>query len=190
MKTLLIVVMCVVFGMGCARVKVGGSKEPIKVDISMRLDIYQHVVKDIDDIESIVSGSESKPGQKAPQSRIGLFIGTAFAQESEFGPEVQQAALNRRDRRSALVSWQEKGVVGENKSGLVEIRGAADSSVQALVAAENQDRMIIYKAVAEKNGTSVENVQKLYAVRLQNDAPTGTPIEVANESGGYTWRVK
>ncbi|KPK98302.1 MAG: hypothetical protein AMJ95_04900 [Omnitrophica WOR_2 bacterium SM23_72] len=190
MKTYLTVILCIVFGMGCARVKVEGPKEPIKVDISMRLDIYQHVAKDIDDIESIVSGSESKPEEKAPQSRRGVFIGTAFAQESELGPEVQQAALNRRDRRPALVSWQEKGVLGENKSGLIVIKGAADSSVQALVDAENKDRMVIYQAVAEKNRTSVEEVQKLYAKRLQTDAPTGTPIEVVNEDGSSQWRIK
>ncbi len=190
MKMFLIVILCVVFSMGCARVKVGGSKEPIKVDISMRLDIYQHVAKDIDDIESIVSGSESKPAEKAPQSRLDWFISTAFAQESELGPEVQQAALSRRDRRPQLVSWQEKGVLGENRSGLVEMRGAADSSVQALANAENQDRMVIYEAVARKNGTSVEEVQKLYAKRLQNDAPSGTPIEVVNEDGSSQWRTK
>lgn len=190
MKTFFIVTLCVVFGMGCARVRVEGPKEPIKVDISMRLDIYQHVAKDIDDIESIVSGSESKPAEKTPQGRLGLFIGTAFAQESELGPEVQQAALSRRDRRSQLVSWQEKGVLGENKSGLLELKGPADSSVQVLADAENKDRMVIYEAVAKKNGTSVEEVQKLYAKRLQSDAPSGTPIEAANESGSYEWRNK
>ena len=41
---------------GCASVQVNAPKEPIKMDISMRLDVYQHVVKDIDDIESIVAG--------------------------------------------------------------------------------------------------------------------------------------
>ena len=51
--------------------------------------------------------------------------------------------------------------------------------------------MIIYQAVANKNNTSVEEVQKMYSKRLQNDAPSGTPIEVLNEStGAYEWRVK
>jgi len=31
---------------GCAKVQVQAPKEPIKVDISMRLDVYQHVEKD------------------------------------------------------------------------------------------------------------------------------------------------
>lgn len=190
MKTTLILILCVVFGLGCARVKVGGSQEPIKVDISMRLDIYQHVAKDIDDIESIVSGGEGQPVKKAPQSRFHLFVATAFAQDADLSPEVEQAALSRRERRPELVFWQERRVLGENKSGLVEIRGSADTSVEALVSAENKDRMVIYGAIAEKNGTSVEEVQKLYAKRLQSDAPSGTPIEVVNEDGSSQWRTK
>ncbi|MDD5729736.1 MAG: hypothetical protein PHN57_01210, partial [Candidatus Omnitrophica bacterium] len=50
----------VILVLGCARVRVEAPKEPIKVDISMRLDIYQHVTKDINDIENIVTGSEGK----------------------------------------------------------------------------------------------------------------------------------
>jgi len=189
-KIILVVMLFLSFSLGCARVKVEGSKEPIKVDISMRLDIYQHVAKDIDDIESIVSGTQPKPAKQGTQSRINLFVGTAFAQDSGLSPEVEQAALRRKDRRPELASWQEKGALGENKSGLVEIKWPVDASIEALVKTENKDRMVIYEAVAEKNGTSVEEVQKLYAKRLQDDAPSGTPIEAANETGNYVWRIK
>ncbi|MFH1458442.1 MAG: DUF1318 domain-containing protein [Candidatus Omnitrophota bacterium] len=189
-KTILVAMLFLSFSLGCARVKVEGSKEPIKVDISMRLDIYQHVAKDIDDIESIVSGTQAKPEKQDTQSSINLFVGTAFAQDSGLSPEVEQAALRRKDRRSELASWQEKGALGENKSGLVEIKGPVDASIEALVKTENKDRMVIYEAVAEKNGTSTEAVQKLYAKRLQDDAPSGTPIEAANETGNYVWRIK
>jgi len=82
---------------------------------------------------------------------------------------VEQAAYNRRDRKPQLTSLEESGVVSENKSGLVEIKGAADSSVKALVDAENNDRMIIYKAIAAKNGISVEEVQEMYAKKLAGE---------------------
>jgi uncharacterized protein YdbL (DUF1318 family) len=192
LKVILIFTSCIFILLGCARVRVEAPKEPIKVDISMRLDIYQHVAKDIDDIENIVSGQEAKPAKKDTQGSLNLFIATCFAQDSALSPEVEQAALRRKDRRSELISWQEKGILGENSSGLLEIRARAkaDTSLEALVKAENKDRKIIYEAVAEKNGTSVEEVQKLYAKRLQNDAPGGTPIEVLNEVGKYEWRNK
>jgi uncharacterized protein YdbL (DUF1318 family) len=175
---------------------VQAPKDPIKVDITMRLDVYQHVQKDIDDIESIVSGAKpadtEKSATKDNQSLLGCFLSDAYAEDG-LSPAVQQAALSRRGRLSDLASWESKGVIGENKLGLVEIRnaGAADSSVGQLVQAENSNRMVIYQSIAQKNGTSVEEVQKMYAQRLQNDASPGTPIEVVNESTGNSeWKIK
>lgn len=177
---------------GCARVQVEGPKEAIKVDISMRLDIYQHVSQDIDEIENIVSGGQPVPATPSGQSlRRGFFCSRAYAQEG-LSPEVEQAAVRRRDRRPQLAAWQQQGVVGENKDGLAEIRDPSrqDAGLAALVAAENGDRMIIYRAVAQKNNTSVEQVQRLYAERLQNDAPAGTPVETPAGPGIFQWKIK
>jgi uncharacterized protein YdbL (DUF1318 family) len=70
---------------------------------------------------------------------------------------------------------------------MLEIRnpGNADSAAAEIVNAENSDRAIIYNAIANKNGTSVADVEKLYAKRLQSDAPSGAPIQT--ESG---WQNK
>jgi uncharacterized protein YdbL (DUF1318 family) len=170
-------------GLGCARVRVEAPKEPIKVDISMRLDIYQHVQSDINDIENMVSGKDK-------QSLLEYFTATAFAQGS-LPAEVEQAAGRRKDRKAEIVSWQAKMAIGENKMGLLEVRGAVFAGVSDLVSRENSDRMVIYREVARKNGASVEEVQKLYAKRLQSDAPAGTPIEVLDAATGrYQWKVK
>jgi len=40
MRILLSLMMFLAVGLGCARVSVQAPKDPIKVDISMRLDIY------------------------------------------------------------------------------------------------------------------------------------------------------
>lgn len=195
MRTVIFLIFCAVLvgfiGWGCAHVKVEAPKEPIKVDISMRLDIYQHVEKDIDEIEDIVSGNKEKPKTKDNESKV-EFIGIAYAQEG-FRPEVEEAALRRRDRRSELASWQENGIIGENRLGLVEIRApkGIGPSLDAMVKEENNDRMIIYQALAEKNSVSVEEIQRIYAKRLQGDASSGTPIEIFNEATGrYEWRTK
>jgi len=192
MKIISILMLSLILSLGCARVRVEAPKEPIKVDISMRLDIYQHVQKDINSIEDIVSGSKEKPKSGNNNSSLNYFIANAYAQEG-LSPEVEQAALRRKDRRAELAPWEEKGVVGENSQGLVEIRnsGSATADLEQLVKAENEDRMTIYQAVAKKNGTSVDDVQKLYAKRLQSDAPPGTPIEVLNStSGNFEWVIK
>jgi uncharacterized protein YdbL (DUF1318 family) len=92
-----------------------------------------------------------------------------------------------------LVAGLQKGVAGENSLGLVVIRAsdAADAALKELVSAENSDRMVIYQAVSQKNNASIEEVQKLYAKRLQDDASIGTPIEALNQaSGAYEWSIK
>ena len=84
-------------------------------------------------------------------------------------------------------------MIGENRKGLVDIRNAAeaDGEAEQIVNGENSDRKIIYQAVAKKNGSSVEEVEKLYAKRLQGDAPRGTPIEVLSDAdGSYAWKIK
>jgi uncharacterized protein YdbL (DUF1318 family) len=189
MKTGLIVVGALILILGCARVSVQAPKDPIKVDISMRLDIYQHIKNDIDDIESLVTGSSEKTKGQGSHNFLNILVTEAYADQG-LSPVVEEAALRRRDRYSKLMALQMKGTIGENKSGLVEIR-LADSSLKDLVNAENNDRMVIYQAVAQKNGSSVQEVQKLYAQRLQSDAVAGTPIEVLNSSTGlYEWKIK
>jgi len=184
MKFLLILLLVATFSLGCAKLQVGGAKEPIKVDIAMRLDIYQHVEKDIDAIESIVK-EDKKEADK--QSLLGVLVSEVYAQEA-LSPEVEEAALRRKGRLVELSSLEAAGVIGENKNGLVEVKGVqgADSSASQIIDEENADRMLIYQALAKRNGTSVEEVQRLYAKRLQLDAPLGTPVEDPDGK----WEVK
>jgi uncharacterized protein YdbL (DUF1318 family) len=192
MRLFFLLITALIFVLGCARVRVEAPKEPIKVDISMRLDIYQHVEKDINDIESIVSGSKSPASKSDKNSGRMLFSGIAYAQEG-LSTEVESAALKRKGRLASLSSLEEKGIVGEGKDGLVVLRSPdkADSAAKMIISEENTDRMIIYKALAQKNSTSLAEVQKLYAKKLQGNAPAGTPIEVLEESTGKNvWKTK
>jgi len=185
-------VACIVAILGCARVSVEAPKEPIKMDISMRLDIYQHIEKDIDAIENIVSGSKAAPKDAGKQSFLSGFLSCAYAQGA-LAPEVEQAAVRRRDRLQELSSLEAQGIVGEGQTGLAEVRDAARGAGRTaeLVRAENEDRMVIYRSVAQNNSTSVEEVQKIYAQKLQAAAPSGTPIEAfVASSGTYQWQKK
>lgn len=185
-----VILLVALIALGCARIQVQAPKDPIKVDISMRLDVYQHVTQDIDDIESIVSGKGA--AAVGPQSRLPSLAGIAYAEEG-MSSDMEQAAMRRRDRRGQIASLQAQGILGENRRALVVVRkaGSSTESTEALVRSENQDRQTIYKSIATKNGTSVEEVQKLYAKRLQQDAPAGTPIEIVDGSTGkFSWITK
>lgn len=193
MKRMVVVIgMSIVVFLGCARVRVEAPKEPIKVDVSMRIDVYQHVQKDIDAIEDIVSGSSKEKVASDQHSRFKFFVGVAYAQE-ELNPSVQEAALRRKERLTDLYLLMKQGIIGENKAGLVEIvdESRADAPMKSLVADENSDRMVIYKELAQKNNASVDDIQKVYTSRLQNDAPPGTLIEIYNNaSSSYEWKKK
>ena len=187
MKTISILVVGLISLFGCASVKMVAPKEPIKLDVSMRMDIYQHMQNDINDIENKVAGPVANPAAKTNKTSLGSFlrgfITDAYAEDG-LGDEAQGAVSRRHDRHSQLETLESKGAIGESVSGRVEVKAEAQGD-QALVDAENNDRMIIYKAIAQKNGGSVDEAAQLYARRLQADAPAGTPIE-----GPSGWTIK
>jgi uncharacterized protein YdbL (DUF1318 family) len=166
---------------GCATVEVKAPKDPIKMDIAMRLDVYQHVVQDVDDIESIVEGRSGKAATVV-SSIGGFFVGTAYADDGGLSPDATNAAYRRRDRRDELSSLEVQGVLGEGRSALVVVRSSGNARAQQVMTDENNDRMIIYRAIAAKNGSSVEDVQKVYAERLRAGVPAGTQVQNADGS--------
>jgi uncharacterized protein YdbL (DUF1318 family) len=173
--------------LGCARVSID-TKKPIQVDVKMRVDIYQHVAQDVANIEDMIS---SEPKAKGAEQVSLFFLGVreAWAQEEADYPENVRAAIERRkERRSELVSWEARGVIGENMRGQVELvhRAVADNSAVGLVEQENRDRSIIYAYVAGKNNASVDETAAVFAKRIQADAPSGTPIQ----SSGGEWTTK
>lgn len=173
------------FLLGCARVNLT-SKDPIKLDVTMRLDIYQHVADDANAIEDMISApKESKGAALGKTSWLAPGIEEAFAQEEASYPAGVQAAIeSRKERRPDLLRWESQGAVGENSKGFVEIKdeSVADVTVASLVRDENNDRAAIYDYVSNKNGTSPSETGKVFAKRIQSDAPGGTPVESADGS--------
>lgn len=171
--------------LGCARVSID-TKKPIQLDVKMRVDIYQHVAKDVASIEDMVS-SET-PVQK-PDVVSWLFgVSQAYAQEEDYPQSVKDAIERRKLRKDELTQWLEKGVFGENNKGKVEVRdpGMADKTALAMMKEENADREMIYQYVADKNAASVASTAQVFSERIQKDAPKGTPIQTSDGR----WTVK
>lgn len=87
---------------------------------------------------------------------------------------IRERMLNRLEKISELKS---QGVIGENNTGYLQ---AVDATLQPeqseLVTKENDDRKLVYTAIANKQGTSVELVGKRRAIQIREQAKTGEYI--------------
>ncbi len=82
--------------------------------------------------------------------------------------------LGARAQDNPLLSAQTQGLVGERPDGLVGIvSSSAPASTRTLVERINRERMTVYGQIAQRNGTSVEAVQRSAGQRLVNDTPAG-----------------
>ena len=90
--------------------------------------------------------------------------------------EIQARMLARLPEIKAL---KDKGLVGENNQGLLEFVGQQKEK-QDVVAAENQDREMVYEAIAKQQGITVELVGKHRAVQIADKARTGEWLQDAN----------
>jgi uncharacterized protein YdbL (DUF1318 family) len=179
----LILILFLTLTFGCARVDVGGTEKPIKVDVTMRVDVYQHVVKEIDGIEDMVR-SEEPAKTEEPQSFLNLFCSSAWA--ADFSPQVQEAVSGRKARLSRINQLLSQGVIGENNQGVLTIRKSADSETENLVSAENIDRETIYQDLALRNNASIDEIRIIYAEKMQVLAPAGSSIQDASGN----WKIK
>lgn len=172
--------------MGCARVRFE-SKDPIKVDVTMRLDIYQHVAKDVAAIEDLVASGTEKKDVKALSKGLSWFgVAEVYAQddlEGSYPSDVQTAIERRKERRQELFALESEGAIGETASGYVVVK---KGDALSLVEEENKDRRMIYQYVASKNQASIDSTGRVFAKRIHEDAPLGTPLE----SSDGQWSIK
>jgi uncharacterized protein YdbL (DUF1318 family) len=102
----------------------------------------------------------------------------AFLRAEDLG-----AVKGRMDQRLSQVdALKAQGVVGENNRGLLEVRdGGADAG--AVVAAENKDREAVYTALAQKTGSSAEQVGRARARQIAQNSRPG--VWVQDEAGNW-----
>jgi len=94
---ILVVSLCFILW-GCARVDVR-TPEPIK--INMRIDVYQHVVKEVESLEDQVYGENTEK-----MNRLTPFIAVAYAQEVA-EVDLQVIVSRRRERRETVEEFMD-----------------------------------------------------------------------------------
>ncbi len=145
------------------------TPEPVKVDIQVRLDVYQH-------------GQKEKQAEEKTTSEGGQ-------------DETASIEARRRNRMGDIQLFKNSRIVGENRHGLLEIRtlppGEYGEYVKSVVEAENADRDLLMRKQAAEQGTSLAAIQSERARLWRSQAFQGEWIEepVAGESG-YQWVQK
>jgi len=148
---------------GCSAPTVNlSTAEPIKVDISMRLDVYDHN-------KAAATKSASSSTAEEPETR-----------------RRNRMADIQNFKNSRLVGEGHDGLI----SVRVETPGEAGNYVRKTVAAENMDRMALMKTVAEKGQKSLPDVQAEQSSLWQKRSFEGELIEVANPDGTFAWTAK
>jgi uncharacterized protein YdbL (DUF1318 family) len=85
-------------------------------------------------------------------------------------PAIRQLIASRKQRFPNLVPFFDKGAVGENNRGMMEIRELDKLSlqekgrVQTIVQQENSDREQLYRALAEANNIAQERIADIAAI--------------------------
>jgi hypothetical protein len=146
---------------GCAGPTVNLSTlEPVKVDIAMRLDVYQHQ-------------KEAKPSQPAPTTNP--------------GPDrLNRAADIQTFKNSRLIGESASALL----SIRVEPAGEEGDYLRKIVEAENTSRMALMKEQSTRDKIPLPAVQKKQADLARKMAFKGEWIEIEKSDGTLEWVPK
>jgi uncharacterized protein YdbL (DUF1318 family) len=108
---------------------------------------------------------------------IAVFIlGIMITDVYSASDSIKQRMISRLPVIKAL---KDQGIVGENNTGFLEFVGNRKEKAD-VVAAENQDRKLVYEAIAKQQGTTAEVVGKHRAIQIAGKAQTSEWLQDAN----------
>lgn len=100
-----------------------------------------------------------------------------------FADDLSDAQRRIQARQVDLAALKEKGVLGENNRGFVEVREAAPGA-EAVVSAENADRGTIYGILAKQTSSTAEAVGRARARQIAANSRAG--VWVQDEAGRWS----
>ena len=82
-------------------------------------------------------------------------------------------ASRMKERLPSLVQAKDRGRVGEGTDGFVYVRESDSEKIKKMVAAENGDRKMLFKAMSSKTGGSVDEVANKFSKALVKKSKKG-----------------
>lgn len=110
-----------------------------------------------------------------------IISGLIVTLASAFGADIK---TRMKARLPTLNDLKAKGLIGENNAGLLEFRTGAKTNAD-VVQAENGDRLKVYRAIAQQQGSSPEKVAQRRALQIRGRAAPGTWLQ---DDGGQWYR--
>ncbi|NBD37570.1 MAG: DUF1318 domain-containing protein [Verrucomicrobia bacterium] len=107
------------------------------------------------------------------------FFVLAFAAAIPAGAEdgARKATERMKDRLPVVDSLKENGAVGETSGGYLQARSELLPRQKAVVEAENRDRRLVYRRIAERTNQSVREVGEQRALRIAEQAAPGVWLQ-------------
>lgn len=139
------------------------TAEPLKVDVNVKLDVYQH----------------ADPELRSPAAPS-LVQGDAEARRRARMGEIQEL------KNSRIVGENHLGLLALKN----EPAGDYGKYVVATVEAENADRFQMMEQIAASEGVALAEVQKQQAELWRDRAFGGEWIEMPAPAGGWAWVQK
>lgn len=93
------------------------------------------------------------------------------------------AKAGMRERVAAIDQLKIAEVVGENNRGFLELRKAGDAAGSTAVAAENQDRGVVFADTAARTGSTPDAVGRAFAKQIAAASARGVWIQ--REDGSW-----
>ena len=163
-STFLCISIALCFVAGCAGPSVNlSTNEPIKVDVNMKLDVYQY-------------------GEKTPK------ISTATKTATDELPVRRRNRMGELQllKDSRLIGENHLGLLTVRN----EPPGEYGKYVQRTVEAENSDRETEMQRIARERNISIEDLRREQAKLTRANAFNGEWIEVPQTDGSYAWIKK
>jgi hypothetical protein len=100
-----------------------------------------------------------------------------------FSAVAGEIKARMKERLPVITELKSQGLVGEDNQGFLRyLKGKKPH--QAVVEAENRDRLAVYKIIAQRQNTSAALVGRQRAAQIASQAPSGTWVQ---DPGG-AWR--
>jgi uncharacterized protein YdbL (DUF1318 family) len=149
---------------GCTSIPVNvGTTEPVKVDIAMKVDVYQHA--DPSAAKKVVVQSPPADVAKARRNRMA---------------EIQIL------KNARIVGENHAGYLEVRNSP----PGEYGDYVRTTVDSENADRARLIEKLAKEKNLAVAEIEKQQSELFRKDAFPGEWIEVSDAEGKFAWKQK